>query len=138
MRAVAERLVLRAAASTKSEMLCRSTLAACCIEKIRCAHDDVRPVPGNKHGWFAFPVSMLDTGEGIAQGSRRALPNGRYGFITTRAARVDPRLLLQAKDRRKSIGAAPGMCANASVVVNRDALAFVILALVIDPPFLFG
>src|SRR5688572_17759718 len=73
VRAVAERLVLRAAAAAQCVVPRWRPLSPGGFVQLRAAGDDVRSVRRDVYRWLAAALAALDAVHGVAQRSRRAL-----------------------------------------------------------------
>src|SRR5258708_24971144 len=128
MRAVAERLVLRAAAAARRLMPLRCPRAQGHADQLDPAGDRVRPVVHPRDRGVALLVAVLDAGDRVAQRPRRAFLDRLDDFFGARPIGNDPGLRAHPEDRLQAVGAEAGVGADAAVVVDRDALAGVALA----------
>src|SRR5882672_2219449 len=131
VRAVAERLVLRRAAAAQGVVLGRGALAELYAHQLDAAGDRVGPVVGHGDHRRALRRLRLDAVDRVADRSGRALADRRDDLLHPGAVWSYPRLVMHPENRLQLVGAEPRVRADRAVVEDRDALAFVGLALVL-------
>src|SRR5258706_2505795 len=123
MRAVAERLVLRAAAAAERVALGGGDLARDLPGQRDGADDRVRAVLCHGDSWRTHRRLWLDAVERVAQRAGRTLAHGLDDRLDPRAVGIDPGLGAVLEYRGEVVAAARRMSADRAVVVDRDVLA---------------
>lgn len=107
--AVAEGLVAGVSAPAEGEVLpARSLCEVDAVQLDRTPHA-VGPVAGDLDARLTAEVRCHDLVLLVAEGTRRAAPDGSDDVLRRRRCGVDPRLLTGAKDRRQATGAEAGV-----------------------------
>lgn len=137
MPAVAKRLVFRMAAAAQGIVLFRFRLVPIRIVQLYIALDIIRPVFGNKNGWFLAPVFMQNTVLGIAQRSGGTHFNYPNRIFRVLGIREYPRFVLHPENIRSKMHTMLPVGAYTPVVMNRDFLSRIIIDFIRNPPRIF-
>jgi hypothetical protein len=105
------------------------------VNQLRAARTQVGTVFGYRDCRFSIRISLLLSIDGVAERDGRTTVDDGNDFLSRGSVRVNPRLLLQPKDRRNAIAAQAGVGADPTVIVYSNPLAYIAVLPVVRATF---
>ena len=112
-------------------------MSLCRIEKFNATRYNIWTIRGYKDGRLAILFAAFKSINRIAQSPGRTFFNRGYYFVTSGSIRMNPRLFFQTENGSKTIGATTNVRTEATVIMNGNFLADVILPFVVNSPLQF-
>jgi hypothetical protein len=92
------------------------------------AHRGIRAIPGHSQPWLPILIAILHIFNGVTQGTGGAFVHGLDDSLNFGCVWIDPRLGTEFEYGREAIGAETRVRTGATVIVNGDPPANVIVS----------